>query len=240
MTMFNAPRGFAAAAAVLLPTLMTLSPAVFAAPTAAQKERPSPRGWLEAKVKEGHKLARRKVQPDTPAERTWQADAKVLIDDILDWEELTRRSLGSNWRTRSPAEQKKFARLLRRLIESSYKSRLRYAVREDLEKPKDVKIDWLEEDIGAAKASLVAKVSAGEESVLLGFKLRWSGSRWRVYDVAIDDLSTVRTYRSNFNKIIKSEGWGPLIGRLEQKIRDIEAGRADFARPGELSGKKAE
>lgn len=205
-----------------------------AAPT-SPGERPSPRGWLEEKVREGHKLSARKVKPNTPEERRWQAEAKVLIDDILDWDELTKRALGSNWRKRTEAEQRTFSRLLRRLIESSYKSRLRYAVREDLDKPQDVEIEWLEEDVGRSKADLLAKVTAVEESVLLGFKLRWDKNRWRVYDVSIDDLSTVRTYRSNFNKIIKREGWKSLIGRLERKIEDIEAGRADFARPGGLS-----
>lgn len=205
------------------------APASATAP-AEGTERPSPRAWLEAKVKQAHKLANRDVKPDTPAEKKWQADGKALIDDILDWDELTRRALGSNWRKRSPAEQKHFAGLLRKLIESSYRSRLKFAVREKPDRPKDIEVDWLEEDVKAKKAKLVAKVTAGRDSVLLGFKLRWT-DRWRVYDVAIDDLSTVRTYRSNFSKIIDKEGWKRLIARLEEKIEEIEAGRADFARP---------
>ncbi|MEL6189546.1 MAG: ABC transporter substrate-binding protein [Myxococcota bacterium] len=205
------------------------APASATAPAGAA-ERPSPRAWLEAKVKAAHKLSQRKVEPDTPAEKQWQADGKALIDDIIDWDELTRRALGSNWRKRSKPEQKRFAGLLRKLIESSYRSRLRFAVREKPDRPKDVEVDWLEEDVKPEKAHLVAKVNAGEDSVLLGFKLRWD-DRWRVYDVAIDDLSTVRTYRSNFRKIIDKEGWKGLIARLESKIADIEAGRAEFARP---------
>jgi phospholipid transport system substrate-binding protein len=198
-------------------------------------ERASPRGWLESKVKEAHALATRDVEPNTPGEEAWQAEAKVLIDDILDWPELTRRALGSNWRDLEEAERRRFSRLLRRLIEASYRSRLRYAVREDVDEPREVEIDWLEEDVDDDDADLVAKVSGGGESALLGFSLRWTDEgRWRVYDVAIDDLSTVRTYRSNFNKIIKRKGWDELIARLEQKTEDIEAGRADFARPGSL------
>ena len=222
-------------ALLLLGATAQVAPAVAAPTVVTTDDRPSPRGWLEKRVRRGHKLATREVKPDTADERRWHADAKILIDDILDWNELTQRALGSNWRKRTQGEQRTFRRLLRRLIEASYRSRLRYAVRQDLQKPKDVKIDWLEEDVKRSKANLVAKVTAGTDSVLLGFQLRWARDRWRVYDVAIDDLSTVRTYRSNFNKIIKKEGWDGLIKRLEQKIKDIEAGRSDFARPNGLN-----
>ncbi|MBX2812765.1 MAG: ABC transporter substrate-binding protein [Myxococcales bacterium] len=211
-----------------------------AAPTTVAEDRPSPRRWLESRVRQGHKLASRKVEPDTLGEQKWQAQAKKLIDDILDWNELTRRSLGSNWRKRSAKEQQTFSHLLRQLIEVSYRSRLRYAVREDaLDKKEDVNIEWLEEDVRASKANLVAKVTANRNSALLGFNLLWTQGRWRVYDVAIDDLSTVRTYRSNFRKILKTEGWEGLINRLQNKIADIEAGRADFARPNSLGSRKA-
>lgn len=240
MNMLEAPKALAIAAALVLSSsLPTLggSAAAEAAPTTTAAARPSPRAWLEEKVKEAHEIASRKVEPDSPAEKKWQADAKRVIDSILDWEELTRRSLGSNWRDLDRQRQDRFRALLRKLIESSYRSRLRYAVRQDVEKPKEVKIDWLEEDVSGSKAELVAKVSAAGETALLGFDLRWTEEdRWRVYDVSIDELSTVRTYRSNFNKILKKEGWEALVRRLEQKIEDIEAGRADFAKPEGLSG----
>lgn len=228
-------RRFYRVAALAVALITTARASDGLAASSASQERPSPRAWLEKKVKQGHALATRKVRPDTPGERKWQAEAKVLIDDILDWDEMTRRSLGSNWRGLDDKQKTTFSRLLRRLIESSYRSRLRYAVREDLQKPQDVTIDWIEEDVDKTKASLEAKVTTGDSAVLLGFELRWAGDRWRVYDVAIDDLSTVRTYRSNFNKIIKNNGWSSLITRLERKIEDIDAGRSDFARPGTLS-----
>lgn len=221
---------------VRMSTLSLLGVFALASATAAAApaERPSPREWLEQQVKAAHKLSTRKVEPDSTEEKTWQADAKALIDDTLDWPELTRRSLGSNWKKRSEQEQAAFTQVLRKLIETSYRSRLRHAVRTKPDRPtkEDVKVDWLEEEVKSKKASLVAKVDAGEEAVLLGFDLRWVDERWRVYDVAIDDLSTVRTYRSNFNKIIKKEGWDALMKRLQGKIADIEAGRAAFARPG--------
>lgn len=199
-------------------------------------DRPSPRGWLETQIKRAHALSARKVKPDTSAETKWQADAKALIDDILDWDEMTRRSLGSQWRKIDASQQTQFSGLLRRLIETSYRSRLRTLVREDVDKPNDVEIDWLDERVRTEGAKLEAKISAGEDSALVGFSLNWDEDRWRVYDIAIDDLSTVRTYRSNFNKIVKREGWDALIDRLQRKIADIEAGRADFAKPGGFDG----
>lgn len=226
-----------------LPALLLAGEVAHAAPAKtegakAEAEKGSPRAWLEAKVKEAHALATRKVKPDSPEEKAWQAEAKTLIDGMLDWDELTRRSLGSNWRKLEKKQQEAFSTLLRQLIEASYRSRLRFAVRERPDQPEDVNIDWTEEDVDENDASLEAMVKGGGKKALLGFELtKQPAGDWRVYDVAIDGLSTVRTYRSNFNKLIKTEGFDALMGRLKAKIADIEAGRADFARPGALDDK---
>ncbi len=201
---------------------------------AAEAAPASPKAFLEAKIEAAHALARRKVPPGSEAEKKLKSDAKLLIDDMLDWGELTERSLGSHWKKLSEGDRTRFSGLLRQLIEASYRSRLDLAFQkqDEINRPSKVDIDWLEEDLSPDKASLLAKVSSGGDSALVGFSLRRDEERWRVYDVALDELSTLRTYRSNFNKIIRDEGIPGLFTRLEKKIEDIEAGRADLSRSG--------
>lgn len=221
-----------------LPLLAVCTLAAPARAAESEAEPPSPRGFVEKQIKRAHKLASREIKPNTPAEEKWQADAKALIDEVIDWPELTEASLGKRWRELDAKQQARFSTLLRTLIETSYRSRLRSAVRSDeAKKARDeteVKIDWLDESVRRGKASLEAKVSSGKDTAMVGFKLRWVDGRWQIYDLSLDDVSTVRNYRSAFARIFDKDGFEGLTKRLEKKIEDIEAGRADFARAGDM------
>ena len=56
-----------------------------------------------------------------------------------------------------------------------------------------------------------------------------SANAGTVYDISIDDVSTVRTYRSQFRKIISLDGFPSLLARLRSKTDEIRSGRADVS-----------
>ena len=58
--------------------------------------------------------------------------------------------------------------------------------------------------------------------------------RWQVYDLSIDGTSLVANYRSQFNKIVRTESYEGLVARL--KSREV-----GFAAPaaGPSGGKSA-
>jgi phospholipid transport system substrate-binding protein len=184
----------------------------------------SPTPWLKAVVEKGRKLAERKADPGTEAEKKLKSEIRTMADDVLDWEELTKQALGSAWAQRSPKERSEFSSLLREMIEASYESRLRQALRGGSDKAQKVAIDWTDESVNGEHADAIAHVKAEKSEANLGFKLRWIGDRWRVFDVAIDDVSTVRTYRSQFGKIIANQGFPALIDRMRKKVGEIRAG----------------
>jgi phospholipid transport system substrate-binding protein len=41
--------------------------------------------------------------------------------------------------------------------------------------------------------------------------------RWRVYDVLIDGVSFVSTYRGQFDRVIQAESYGSLVERLRKR-----------------------
>ena len=87
------------------------------------------------------------------------------------------------------------------------------AARGNVKKPAKIDIKWLEESLEGSKAKVAAKVNMDKKNAVLQFSLLWNEGRWRVYDLAIDDVSTVRTYRTQFRKLISEKGWAiwPLI-----------------------------
>lgn len=207
---------------VLAPYLLTLAVAALLGRPAAAADAPGL--WLKEKVRQAESLAKQSFEAGSKQEAAWKEDVQTLIDSMLNWSELTRRALGSQWKKRSARERQTFARRLREMVEASYESKLRLATAEPKKKPKDVKITWRPETVSGDTAELFADVRVDKKEALLGFKLQRSKGQWRVYDVLIDEVSTVRTYRSQFRKIIKQEGFPALLARMERKIGEIRSG----------------
>lgn len=216
--------------ATRLSTLFALTALAGAVPAqAAQSEKPpSPKPWLEEKVEQARQLSLREVERGSKEEEALKTELKTLIDDMLDWSTMTRRSLGRSWKKLDGKQQTEFSTLLRKLMEASYQSKMRMASRGKVDRPKKVTIDWGEAKIRRNTARIEAEVKVDKGKTFLGFKLRWNGKRWRVFDVIIDDVSTVRTYRSQFRKLIEDKGFDELMRRMRAKLEDIEAGRAEL------------
>lgn len=189
---------------------------------------PSPKPWMQTVVDKGTELAKRKVEAGTPGEQKWKDETKALIDDTLDWQELTQQALGKQWEKLTPAEKKEFSAALREMIEASYQSKLGLFTKGQAKKPAQVKIEWGEEKIEGDNASVVVKVKTDKNVAALEFKTKYKDNRWRVWDVSIDDVSTVRTYRTQFGKIITKDGFPALMARIKSKVEDIRAGRAEI------------
>lgn len=203
----------------------TLVAALVAAPAMAA-DLPSPKPWLEKKVTEARQLAEQ--QAKTKDVEAWNAHTKKLIDEMLDWEEMTKRSLGRQWDKLDAKQKKEFSALLREMIEASYRSKLKLASKGDVKKPTKVEVTWIEDEVKGKKASVSAKVKADRQIAILEFRTIWHDARWHVYDVSIDDVSTVRTYRSQFRKLIEKEGFDELLARMRKKTADIREGRAEL------------
>lgn len=218
--------------------LILLLPLLLAAGAAGAETKgapPSPTPWLEKQVERAKKLAETKFEAGSEEEDRWKSEIKAVIDEIIDWPVLTERSMGVRWAKLSPAQKKEFSSLLRELAEASYQSKLQLAARssERQEKAKEtggkLKIEWGEEKLAGSTATAQAMVKSGKTKVQLGFELEWKDGRWKVWDVVIDEASTVRTYRTSFTKIMKGEkGYEELIQRMRSRIEKIKSGDADI------------
>jgi len=49
------------------------------------------------------------------------------------------------------------------------------------------------------------------------------GERWMVYDVITDELSLVRNYRTQFQRIISGQGYDGLLTKMKTKLNEERA-----------------
>lgn len=142
----------------------------------------------------------------TPDDRL--AAVRALAADVFDYAEAGRQALGRHWQERGPAERQEFVRLFTELIERGYLARIGDYRGEQVQ----VRGERVEGDGAVVRARIV---TADGTEVDVDFRMRpGAAGRWRVWDVVIDGVSLVASYRAQFNKILRTSSWEALLARL--------------------------
>ena len=55
----------------------------------------------------------------------------------------------------------------------------------------------------------------------MGFSLKREGGVWKIYDVAVDNVSTLDSYRTEFQRIIGEEGFDELMTQIQRRDREL-------------------
>jgi phospholipid transport system substrate-binding protein len=154
----------------------------------------------------------------TPAQRLAREqrrlDIRRVAADLFDFDEISRRALSRHWTARSSEEQAEFVRLFTDLLERTYIGRI--------ESYSGEKIMYLGEVVDGPFATVRSKVVTRRRTETpLDYKLHLRDGRWKVYDVLIDHVSFVATYRSEFGRILQKESYSALVERLRKQ--NVEA-----------------
>lgn len=139
---------------------------------------------------------------------------KSAIGQVFDHAEMAKRAMGQNWKDLSPAQRKEFIDLFATLLENSYAGKI--------ESYNNEKITYLKEVLDGDYAEVKSRViTAKRDEYTLDYRLLREGERWRVYDVVIEGVSLVSNYRSQFNKIVKAQGYQELVKKMKAKKGDL-------------------
>jgi phospholipid transport system substrate-binding protein len=137
-----------------------------------------------------------------------------VANDIFDFTETTRRSLGPHWQARTPQEREEVTRLYADLLERSYIGKIEMYSGE--------KIQFLGDTIDGERATVRTRlVTKQGMDIPVDYRMhRVPGDRWLTYDVSIEGVSLVANYRAQFNKIIQTSGYASLVKKLAAKEQE--------------------
>jgi phospholipid transport system substrate-binding protein len=196
------------AVALLLATVLAVPLASAGAPT----------DQLRAQVDRVLKLMDDPALKDKPKDK--RVAVRKVAEDIFDFGETARRSLGRHWADRTQAERDEFVKLFGDLLERSYISKIELYGGE--------KINYVSDKIEGEQASVMSKlVTKTGTDVPIEYRMLKKGERWLVYDVIIEGVSLVSNYRTQFNKIIQTSSFAELVKKM--KSRQEEMGSATDA-----------
>ena len=133
------------------------------------------------------------------------------INTIFDFEELSKRTLGREWKKMTDAQQKEFVQLFRELLQGVYADRLlAYS---------DQKVIFDKENMlkkGQAEVQSYLQTADGKK-IPLFYRLTDKSGSWKVYDVIIEGVSMVKNYRTQFREILAKDSPEKLLEILRDK-----------------------
>ena len=157
-----------------------------------------------------------------PADGRPRAELRRITIELFDFDEMARRTLSQHWASRTRVEQAEFAALFMDLLERSYVGRIEAYAGE--------KIAYVGESVDGGYALVRSKIlpSRQRRETAVDYRLHRRDGRWKVYDVLIDGVSFVSTYRSQFNRVISASSYHALVdalrkGRLPIKTVDRQS-----------------
>jgi phospholipid transport system substrate-binding protein len=135
--------------------------------------------------------------------------ANVLLPNF-DTEYAARLVLGQTWRTATPEQRKRF-------VDAFYHSLLRNygAALVDFTADRFTILPY-KGDPGDATATVRTEVkrSSGEK-IPVNFSLRKTDGVWKAWDVVIEGISYVKSFKTDFGAEIQAKGLDEVINRLE-------------------------
>ena len=136
--------------------------------------------------------------------------ARQLVFARFDFSEMTKRSLGSHWKSLDQAEQREFVDAFTQRLLVSYGKTVRATGNE--------KIQFVREVRDGKQASVETQVISGNgDQFPIDYRLHNIDGQWMVYDVVIDSVSMVNNYRSQFERVIAKSSIQDLLRRMKNQ-----------------------
>lgn len=137
---------------------------------------------------------------------------RAIINTVFDYNELSRRTLGRDWKDFNPAQQDEFKKLFGHLLESNYADRVLAYTSQKIEFGKEIELN---KDKVEVESTII---TADNKSIPIHYRMSLKNEQWHVYDVVIEGISLVQNYRSQFREILSKDKPEVLLEKLRNKV----------------------
>ena len=137
-------------------------------------------------------------------------DAKVLPH--FDFTRMTQLAVGKHWRTATPEQKRVLVSEFRNMLVRTYtKAFVEY---------RNQTVEVLSFKMAADATEVTVKTTInkpGAQSIPVDYELKKGGDSWKAFDIIINGVSMVMSYRGTFDAEVQQNGIDGLIKLLSEK-----------------------
>ena len=138
------------------------------------------------------------------------AEQKILPH--VDFREATQLAVGKIWHTATPQQQERLVNEFRSMLVRIYSNAI------DVYRGQTLKVLPVRLPPGATEIVVRNQyIREGRPPVAVEYAMKKGAEGWKIYDISIEGVSLVLTYRAEFEQVSRISGVDGLIKRLTEK-----------------------
>jgi phospholipid transport system substrate-binding protein len=138
------------------------------------------------------------------------AEQKILPH--VDFREAAQLATGKAWQTATPEQQDRIVNEFRSMLVRIYSNAI------DVYRGQTMKVLPVRLPAGATDVTVRNQyLREGRPPVAVEYAMRKGPQGWKIYDIAVEGVSLVLTYRAEFESIMRASGVDGLIRRLAER-----------------------
>ena len=132
---------------------------------------------------------------------------------------IIRRTLGRNWNKIEPTDKKKVVELIKRLVLRAYIDGMHGKMKPVIEYSET-------RYLSSKRAEVASLVYFSDSPIALTYRLGLVSERWEIFDIVVENISIVLTYRSQFDAFFANNTSDALIKKLETLLTNENLGKS--------------
>ncbi|MAM70340.1 MAG: hypothetical protein CMP91_04245 [Gammaproteobacteria bacterium] len=143
---------------------------------------------------------------------------KAAIDEAVsgafDPNTIAQSALAASYRDLTTEQRREFEELFFDVLKQTYIERLDSYTNETVE--------ILGESVDAPRATVDSVVNTSSSDIAVQYSLRQRPDGWYIYDIIVEDVSLLSSYRSTYRSIIRRSGIDALFEELRTQAATLE------------------
>jgi phospholipid transport system substrate-binding protein len=182
----------------------------------ALADEDGPIDTLQKGVDEGLRILQDPKFKDAKLKDFQQQKLGIILEQLFDFHEFSRRVLASNWKDFTLPQRKEFVAVFGEFLSKFYLGKLQ-------EKYKDETLIFVGQELKTPIRALVnIQVVWKGQKVPADLRMIKRKGLWKVYDIEFLGISAVRNYRAQFKSLLSKETPAQVIERMKMKTEQLE------------------
>lgn len=151
---------------------------------------------------------------------------REMVEELLlphiDLITASRWVLGKHWRRASKEQKIEFIKHFRGMLVRFYSTALADYLSKNKVSPDLIRFQPVRAEPGSEDVTVRSEVHPPSgQPIPVNYEMHLTRKGWKVYDVSVEGISVIMTYRNSFNDEISRNGLDQLISRLANKDSDL-------------------
>lgn len=135
---------------------------------------------------------------------------QAAAENLFDFVELSKRTLGLNWNNFAPEQRKEFVQLFETILKDAYIQKITAYDNEPVNFTKEAPLSETTVEVDS-----VVIMKGGQ--VPINYRVIKKENGWKVYDVVIEGVSLINNYRTQFRETLGNNPPEKLLETLRKK-----------------------